>query len=303
MGRLSERLCHTIRALRADDLVRATVARRRVSILMYHRPTAAGLERHLEYLLPRYTLIPLDALVDALASGEWDALPHPALVVTFDDAASEIAGLEHVLRRYDVPATVYACSAIAGTNRRFWFEAVPDPWSIIELPNPTRLALLAEAGYAPESAAPERSALSRDELERLCHVADVQSHTRFHPPLTTCTDAEAELEIRASREEIEALTGRPCLHLCYPHGIYGDREVAFARQAGYRSARTTDIGWNGPHADPFRLRILGTVDDCSMARLAADLSGIGFLFRLRELRVRRAPRWPRRPATVEADAA
>lgn len=282
MPALSEAVCRAIRALRVDSVVRATIARRRVSILMYHCPSAACLEEHLGYLAPRYNLIRLDLLVDALRSSEWRRIPNRALVVTFDDGAADVADLADVLRRHGAPATMYLCSAITGTNRRFWFEAVADPYALLSLPNARRLEVLAGAGFRLDGEAPERSTLSRDELEQLADLVDFESHTRFHPPLTTCTDDEADEEINASRTEIERLTGRPCRHLCYPHGDYGEREAELARRAGYLSARTIDIGWNGRWTDPYRLRILGTLDDASVPRLAGELSGIGFLFRWRE---------------------
>jgi peptidoglycan/xylan/chitin deacetylase (PgdA/CDA1 family) len=271
-----------VRALRIDSLVRATIARRRVSILMYHQPTPETLERHLRYLARHYRLIPLRTLVEALHRRTWDNVPKRALVVTIDDGARAVVGLLDLLRRYEVPATTYVCSAIVGTNRRFWFEGVPDPWDLMELPQDERLTELARLGVDPCEQARQGSSLTLDELGLVAEVAEIGSHTRLHPPLPTCTAEEAELEIRASRAEIEAVTGRRCRDFCYPHGIYGEREVGLARASGYDSARTTDIGWNGPGTDPFRLRILGTIDDGSVARLAAELSGIGFLFRWRE---------------------
>jgi hypothetical protein len=57
---------------------------------------------------------------------------------------------------------------------------------------------------------------------------------------------------------------------------------ALVRRAGYRSARTIDIGWNTKWTDPFRLKVLGTEDDASINRLAADLTGItGYLARVK----------------------
>ena len=76
--------------------------------------------------------------------------------------------------------------------------------------------------------------------------------------------------------------GEACLDFSYPIGDYGEREVALARRAGYRSARTIDLGWNTKGTDPFRLKVLGTEDDASISRLASDLTGItGYLARLR----------------------
>src|SRR5436309_2464132 len=47
-------------------LVRATVGRRRVGILVYHDPPVRLFERHLEYLSRHYVFLTLDDLVNAL---------------------------------------------------------------------------------------------------------------------------------------------------------------------------------------------------------------------------------------------
>ena len=78
------------------------------------------------------------------------------------------------------------------------------------------------------------------------------------------------------------MTGQPCLDFSYPNGDYGEREVMLAKQAGYRSARTVDLGWNSLRTDPFRLKCLGTSDAASINRLAGDLSGVsGWVARLK----------------------
>jgi hypothetical protein len=45
-------------------------------------------------------------------------------------------------------------------------------------------------------------------------------------------------------------------------------------EAGYVSARTVDIGWNGPDSDPYRLKVVGITDDASINYLVCQLSGI-----------------------------
>ena len=68
------------------------------------------------------------------------------------------------------------------------------------------------------------------------------------------------------------------------------------RSAGYRSARSTRMGWNGPDTDPYALRIIGVDDTASVSCLAADLGGFGWLRqRVRDLQTE-TPGTPRRGA-------
>jgi len=52
------------------------------------------------------------------------------------------------------------------------------------------------------------------------------------------------------------------------------RELNLVKAAGYRSARTTDVGWTDRNSDPFRLKITGVSDDASIHMVVAQLSGI-----------------------------
>ena len=103
---------------------------------------------------------------------------------------------------------------------------------------------------------------------------DFGSHTRTHPILTQCSDEEALLEIEGSRSDLEQMIGRPCPHFCAPNGDWGERELALIRKAGYETARTTDVGWVGPDADLYRLKVAAVSDDASIDKLAAQLAGL-----------------------------
>lgn len=261
-------------------LVRHTIARNRVSILVYHDPSADVFERHLRFLTDRYNVIALADLLEALGSEKWGDLPPRPLVVTFDDGHRGNADLLSLFRRYGVRPTIYVCSQIVGTRRHYWFLESPDPEPLKALPNARRLSVLGSTGFSVTREYREAQALSVDEMERLIEAVDFGAHTRFHPVLTTCIDADCETEIESAKTEVEAVIGGVCVDFSYPNGDYGDRELALVRRAGYRSARTIDIGWNTKWTDPFRLKILGTEDDASINRLAADLTGIiGYLAR------------------------
>jgi peptidoglycan/xylan/chitin deacetylase (PgdA/CDA1 family) len=258
-------------------LVRHTVARRKVGILLYHDPSPDVLEAHFRYLSKRYTFITLTQLFDALHDRDWSRIPTRALVVTLDDGHRGNAELLPVFKRYGVVPTIYLCSQIVATLRHYWFCEVSDSDEWKRLPNAERLDVLRERTgfeilreYDPGS----RQALDASELESMLDAVEFGAHTRFHPVLTTCSPDERRSEIVDCKPEIEALTSRSCRHFSYPNGDYDAEDIALAKQAGFRSARTIEWGWNTADTDPFRLRILGVPDDASVDRLAADLSGI-----------------------------
>jgi peptidoglycan/xylan/chitin deacetylase (PgdA/CDA1 family) len=244
----------------------------------------------------------LSDLVAALERRDWSGIPRNALVITFDDGFRRNFALLDLFHAYSLVPTVYVCSQIVATGRRFWFRAVPDPEPLKRLEHSQRLARLrAATGFEPEREhePAEREALSTEEIRLMRDSVEFASHTRFHPVLTTCTDEDCAAEIEGSRREIEALVGRPCEHFSYPNGDYGGRELALVKRAGYRSARTIDFGWNGPRTDPYHLKILGFSDEASVTRLAADLTGIpGYLGRL----VRGRMRGEYRPIVLAPDA-
>ncbi|AKT39554.1 polysaccharide deacetylase family protein [Chondromyces crocatus] len=243
------------------------------TILVYHDPSAEVFDTHLEFLRERYTIVPLDTVVDALHSGDWPTLPLPPLVLTLDDGHRGNAKLAEVLRAHDVRATIYACSGLVGTHRHFWWtHAARRAHALIELPHDQRLAALRALGFEPDQEYETPQALSLEELTRLRPWIQFGSHTRTHPILPHCDDATAWHEIEASRAELSALTTQRCDHFCFPNGDLSARDLEFVRRAGYRSARTTRVGRVREGSDPFQLPAIGVGDDDSVDMLALRLA-------------------------------
>ncbi len=147
--------------------------------------------------------------------------------VTFDDGYHD--NLVHavpVLRELGIPATIFLPSGVIDGNVTYhWYKESPRPLTWAEV------AELLEDG-----------------------VVDFQAQTRTHPRLPRLTDAEAWDEIAGSKRDIEAHVPYKITILCYPAGLYGDREIKLLREAGYRAGVTCDPGTNTGETPPETLR-------------------------------------------------
>ena len=197
-------------------LVRHTFARRGVSIVLYHDPDPAELDRQLGYLSDRYSVVPMDRAVEAIRSDSVGELPPRSLVVNLDDGPARNAELTSIFQRNGVQPSIYLVTDRVGTP----------------------------------------GTLRPDDVEQMQGTCAFESHTLTHPRLSECDDDTARREIADSRSRVESLTGERCRHFAYPAGAYTDRDARLAAEAGYLSSRTVDVGWNRNGADPHRLRIL-----------------------------------------------
>ena len=269
--------------------------RRAATILFYHDPKPAVMDAHLAYLRRQYHLTTLDVIVRALESGDAGALPDNALAITLDDGHRGNYELLPVFRRHGVVPTIYLCSQVIGTGRRFWFQ-IPgvDSEPFKTASNGERLAALArDSGFEQTREYPsaERQALSEREIAEMAPYVDFQVHTRFHPILPRCSDEEAWEEIAGSKRELEERLGRECRHFSYPNGDFCDRDAELARRAGFASARTTALGWARTDADRFRLPCFGVTDTASVRVLAVQLSGIPSYIRRRTVGIKNPGPW------------
>lgn len=258
--------------------IRNVIARKKVTILLYHNPQASLLENHLEYLSKRFSFITLDVLVDAINLRDWSSIPSKALVITFDDGHKGNYELLDTFKKYKVIPTIYLCTEIVNTNRHFWWTSdIYNRQQLKRLSNVARIKHLENKyGFTPlkEYGIHDRQALNLEEMALMKDAIHFESHTRFHPILTTCEEEECRLEICESKKEVEALIGTECRHFSFPNGDYTEREIEYVRDAGYKSSRTIDLGWNDQDSDPFRLKTMGVSDNAPVNYLAIQVCGI-----------------------------
>lgn len=71
---------------------------------------------------------------------------------------------------------------------------------------------------------------------------EIGAHSRSHPHLPDCSDAQLQDEVAGSKAALEHLLGVPITQFCYPYGDHDARVVAAARAAGFDAATTTRRG-------------------------------------------------------------
>ena len=252
-------------------LALARLARRRVRgiVLRYHALTddardvpyaapdicmpVAAFRLQMAFVRRAYGVVPLDAIVDALAAGR--PLPPRALAITFDDgyADNHRLGLP-VLRQLGLTATVYVATAGVDDAAPFWVGAVralalAASGPSLDVPGQPSIPLGARAQRGPAVkaltralvplAAQERAgllaqvargagvdlpALLRGSMLTWAQVRELQAagwtigaHTVNHINVALADPADAEAEIVGSRDALAAATGARVCHFCYPN--------------------------------------------------------------------------------------
>jgi peptidoglycan/xylan/chitin deacetylase (PgdA/CDA1 family) len=174
-------------------------------------------EKQMKKLARRRTALDIAAI---------DELPKSSnsIVVTFDDALQNFTeNAVPILVALQIPATVFVVADALG-SRPGWGE-----------------------GYYGEN---ERI-MSEEELTNLPRLITIGSHTLTHPDLTNLTPESAAIELKLSREKLEAMLNRPIPLFSFPHGAYNDVLVRQCREAGYSRVFTTEPELVFPSKDQF----------------------------------------------------
>ncbi len=261
-------------------LVRELIQRKKTTIIVYHDIKPETAEKQFKILKSKYNIIALKDYVEAKKLGNVDKLPPKSLIITFDDGHKNNYSLKSTLKKYNIPITIFLCSGIIGTRRRFWFEHVDNKirQQLKKYPDEKRLETLTKFNFKERKEFDDRQALSKSEIEELKEIADLQSHTMFHPILNNCSEEKATKEILYSKRELEDKYGLEIYAIAYPNGDYTKREISIARSAGYKCGLTSDAGFNSQNTDLFRLKRLCLLDDSDINEVLVKTSGIwGYL--------------------------
>ena len=280
----------------------ATPGNRRFQIVMYHRVSAdgdayvpatsvSGFERHMRFI--RQHLHPM-SLTDLLMAAERREIPPRAVAVTFDDGYADVfVHAWPILRRYEIPATVYVTTglvdqdgsmfndrigvAIRDTSRRE-IQPLHDLGPLpLQTPHQRQFALQKILEVLKRRPPIERDALTAEIVRMLNVVADkgprmlrweqvaemhaagvdVGAHTVHHPILRSLSAEDAWREITESKRVVEERLQTAVRHFAYPNGTARDFDATtqeLVRRAGFSSAVSTIFGVNTADTNRYALR-------------------------------------------------
>jgi peptidoglycan/xylan/chitin deacetylase (PgdA/CDA1 family) len=260
--------------------------------LLESEPDVATFRWQMALLADCFNVVPLR---QALADLDCGRLAPRTVCITFDDGYRSVHELAlPVLEEFGLPATVFVTSGHVGQGN-MWNDRIIDavqalpsgdldlaglglglgryPLNSIDDRRRAATGLTEASKYLPpksRAALVDRLAtlaghgLSRDLMLTPDMVVDLDrrgveigAHTVTHPILTSLDDAGARAEIRAGKEQLEAMIGKPVRLFAYPNGKEGKdfdaRHVAMVREAGFEAAFTTAVGAITRGQDRFQL--------------------------------------------------
>jgi peptidoglycan/xylan/chitin deacetylase (PgdA/CDA1 family) len=120
--------------------------------------------------------------------------------------------------------------------------------------------------------------------ELAAHGFQIASHSLSHPYLTDLAPDRLRLELTASRDRLEQISGVPVRHFSCPGGRWSRAVADVAREAGYESvADSRPVAWVRG-ADRFRIGRFAVTADTSVQAIARLCrKGTWESFRLRSL--------------------
>lgn len=100
--------------------------------------------------------------------------------------------------------------------------------------------------------------MTKDEIQTLAAEGnEIGGHSVTHPMLTTVSDTQLKSELVDSKNVLEAIPGVGTVHnFAYPYGDYDARVIQAEKDAGYRSGRSVEEGYNSRlDLEPYDIRV------------------------------------------------
>jgi len=289
-------------AVIGSNIVSAAVSyptRRDLRILAYHDvEDARSFEHQMAHLRRHYVPVSCEDAVLALR-GERE-LPARSVWVTFDDGSPTVVERAlPIMRRYDVPSTMFVCPAVIDTVTPFWWQTVEMSWAAgirptdgAGEPSESPAALAGQLKLVPDEqrrsivsqivneyqavtgSPPMRTQISETQIRAyLAAGGTLGNHTWDHPCLDMCADASASRQVTDAHAAIERRFGVTPSVFAYPNGNGSTTAERVLGDLGYRAALLFDHGLTRLGGPPLRTSRLRVGDHNTAARYRAVVAG------------------------------
>ena len=233
--------------------------------------------QHIRFIARNFKAVSLSEGLNALGSSGSNEI---YAAINLDDGYMDnFLQAYPVLKKYNVPATIFLTTDFIGKEHIFWWDRVFNVSSFnpngvsrsIEIadrinahlkrqdPNDLeRLAEKIEINFSPKEKATPSKMLGWKEIKEMAENGiNFGSHSRSHGNLCLLDDDELKKELVDSKKEIECRLGIKVDGFTYPFGIFDERVKAIVARAGYNYARTSLKGINIKGSDRFLLKGIG----------------------------------------------
>ncbi len=276
-------------------------------ILMYHRilnegdeicgenmVTKEAFERQMKIISEKHNPVSMYELVEGIKNGN---LRRGSVAITLDDGYRDnYMNAYPILKRYDIPATIFLTSGIIGTHDILWFDKVSASISLTEKKNlyfegesfdisekksreaatQSIISILKKMEHESRlksldnlmgSLNVTKDILPKDMMLEWKHVKEMVesglitfgAHTLTHPILTQLSMKNIKKEIFDSKDIIEKMISKKVDLFSYPNGDKSDfnEDIKNLLRGAFVCSASTIPGKNNSKSDLFELRRIG----------------------------------------------
>jgi peptidoglycan/xylan/chitin deacetylase (PgdA/CDA1 family) len=226
------------------------------TFILYHRIESKLFESHIKFLEKQYNITSLDYLLKHYQDGS--PLPKNALFITFDDGWRSNYQLLPIIKKNQVPITIFLTLGFVGTNRK------PAPITVY-------MKKKGDERNIEYPVEPERTMLNLEEIKEMSNLINFQAHGVNHYPSTLISEDNLKSELIKSKESIEEITGKPVYAFAYPYNKANEKVAKVVESCGYVLARIGGRIMNKPDTNRYLLNCIGIEERSSITELQNTL--------------------------------
>ena len=242
-------------------------------ILAFHTVNPKYFEKQIKHLVKHYKVVPLSEVFSNNKN---------AVALTFDDGyKNNIEYAYPILKKYNVPATVFIIYDFIDSNTFAWWDRLEFSGKNADFkklknmhPDEIEREIYKLTGLRKNDKKPAKyNFMNWNEISKIMDVFEIGSHTITHSILTNISLDEAKKEIFGSKKKIGEKLGKKVTSFAYPNGNYNEDLTKLVSEAGYNYAVIYEKGKN-TEANRYALHRRGINVNDDLAIFATKVAGV-----------------------------